>query len=58
MKFQKNVIHNECCTIGMKKLLDNCADVIIADPPYNINKDFGNDSDNQEMQKYLSWCEE
>jgi len=33
-------------------------DVIIADPPYNIGKDFGNDSDKQELSEYLLWCDE
>ena len=31
--------------------------IIIADPPYNIGKDFGNDSDKQSEEQYLSWCE-
>jgi site-specific DNA-methyltransferase (adenine-specific) len=33
------------------------AQIVIADPPYNIGKDFGNDSDKQPMDEYLSWCE-
>lgn len=35
----------------------NLFDVIIADPPYNIGKDFGNDSDIQLLPDYLHWCE-
>jgi len=34
------------------------AQIIIADPPYNIGKDFGNDSDKQPMDEYLVWCEQ
>ena len=34
------------------------AQIVIADPPYNIGKDFGNDSDKQPMEEYLSWCEQ
>jgi site-specific DNA-methyltransferase (adenine-specific) len=34
------------------------AQIIIADPPYNIGKDFGNDSDKRPMDEYLLWCEE
>ena len=30
-------------------------DVVIADPPYNIGKDFGNNSDKQGMNEYLQW---
>lgn len=33
-------------------------DVILADPPYNIGKDFGNDSDKQSLDKYLQWSQE
>jgi len=34
------------------------AQIIIADPPYNIGKDFGNDSDKQTMEGYLAWCDQ
>lgn len=30
-------------------------DVIIADPPYNIGKNFGNNSDNMELKDYIDW---
>lgn len=33
------------------------AQIIIADPPYNIGKDFGNNSDKQSVSEYLDWCE-
>ena len=36
---------------------DESAQIVIADPPYNIGKDFGNDSDKQPMDEYLVWCE-
>lgn len=38
-------------------LESDSAQIIIADPPYNIGKDFGNDSDRQPMDEYLTWCE-
>lgn len=31
------------------------ADIIIADPPYNIGKDFGNDSDRLSLAGYVEW---
>ena len=34
------------------------AQIVIADPPYNIGKDFGNKSDKQPMDDYLKWCDE
>ncbi|MGI9297280.1 MAG: DNA-methyltransferase [Gammaproteobacteria bacterium] len=33
-------------------------DVVVADPPYNIGKDFGNDSDSRPLPDYLRWCDE
>jgi len=33
-----NVVFNEDCIEGMAKLPDNCVDLIIADPPYNLSK--------------------
>jgi site-specific DNA-methyltransferase (adenine-specific) len=46
------------CIEGMKKIKDNSIHTIVADPPYNIGKDFGNDSDKQEMGEYLKWSQE
>ena len=51
-------IINDDCVKKMKELEDNTVDIIIADPPYNIGKDFGNNSDKQDMDKYLIWCDE
>lgn len=41
----------------MKTLSNDSAQIILADPPYNIGKDFGNDSDRQPMDTYLAWCD-
>ena len=41
-----------------KSLADNSVDIIIADPPYNIGKNFGNLSDKQDMSSYVDWCKE
>ena len=32
-------------------------DVVIADPPYNIGKDFGNNSDHRTINEYILWCD-
>ncbi len=37
---------------------DNSIDLIIADPPYCLGKDYGNESDKQEPEKFLLWTEE
>jgi site-specific DNA-methyltransferase (adenine-specific) len=52
-----NKIYNEDCITGMKKIKNESVDIIICDPPYNIGKDFGNDSDKQKMDEYLVWCD-
>lgn len=51
------ILHIDCIS-GMKKIPDNSIDTIVSDPPYNIGKDFGNDSDKQEMSEYLVWSED
>lgn len=53
-----NVVVKKDCIEGMKGLSNDSVDIIIADPPYNIGKDFGNDSDKQDFQKYLEFCDE
>ena len=55
-KFSNEVINTDCIQ-GMEKIADNTIDLIICDPPYNIGKDFGNDTDKQEMNTYLEWCD-
>ena len=37
---------------------DSLFDVVIADPPYNTGRDFGNDSDKQRLSDYLQWCDQ
>ena len=51
-------IKNQDCIEGLKKIKKDSVDVIICDPPYNIGKDFGNNSDKQKMDVYLKWCDE
>lgn len=43
----------------LKNIKDKSVDLIFADPPYNLGKDFGNDSDSWiDRKEYLSWCYE
>jgi len=58
VKLELNQIYNEDCITGMKKIENESVDIIICDPPYNIGKDFGNNSDKQDMDEYLLWCDE
>ena len=56
-ELELNTIYHEDCISGMKKISNESVDIIICDPPYNIGKDFGNDSDKQKMDDYLIWCD-
>ena len=40
-----------------RELVPRKFSVIIADPPYNVGKNFGNGSDSQPMSQYLSWTD-
>lgn len=42
----------------LKKIPSNSINLIIADPPYNLGKDYGNDSDNREFEDYLNFTKE
>ncbi len=53
----KNKIYNSDCIEGMKKMEDNSVDIVVADPPYNIGKDFGNKTDCMPLDKYIEWSE-
>mgnify|MGYP001197372878 CR=1 FL=1 len=55
---KKKIVINKDCIKGMKEIEDESADIIICDPPYNIGKDFGNNSDKQDMEVYLNWCDD
>ena len=39
----------------LKKLESNSADLVIADPPYNLGKDYGNNHDIQGFDEYLAF---
>ncbi len=50
------VIFNDCIDT-LNSMKDKSVDLIFADPPYNLGKDFGNDSDSwTDRKKYLDWC--
>jgi len=52
-----NKIYNKDCIEGMKIINDNSVDIIICDPPYNIGKNFGNNSTKKDIEEYLLWCD-
>ena len=54
----KQEIHQGDSLLLLPTLPSDSAQIIIADPPYNIGKDFGNDSDKKPMDEYLVWCDQ
>lgn len=45
------------CLDNLKKIKNNSVDLIFADPPYNIGKDFGNNKDKwNSTADYIEWC--
>lgn len=47
------------CLAVLKKMRPNSVNLIFADAPYNIGKDFGNNSDKWvDTQSYINWCKE
>ncbi len=42
----------------LKELQDESVDLIIADPPYNLNKDYGNKSDSKSFDEYINFTKE
>jgi site-specific DNA-methyltransferase (adenine-specific) len=49
-------VHCDDCIESMSRLPDECAQIVLCDPPYNIGKDFGNESDRREFTEYIEWC--
>ncbi len=58
MKELNNIYLEDCITF-MRNLEAMSVDLIVADPPYNLKKDFGNRSDNWEsVQAWFTWSKE
>lgn len=53
-----NRVFCEDALAGMARIPDASIDLILTDPPYNLGKDYGNDSDQQSVAAYLAWTEE
>jgi len=51
-----NKIHYGDCIAKMKKIEDESIDLIIADPPYNLNKNFGKSSKKwNDLTEWVEW---
>lgn len=51
----RNRIFCEDVLTGIDRIPDGVIDLVIADPPYGLGKDYGNDSDKLETAAYLDW---
>jgi site-specific DNA-methyltransferase (adenine-specific) len=56
VSLRQEVQEADCLTF-LPTLPSESAQIVLADPPYNIGKDFGNQSDKQSLQEYLDWCD-
>ena len=49
------LLYNEDALSGIERVADASIDLVIADPPYGLGKDYGNDSDRLAADEYLAW---
>src|SRR6202162_5063466 len=52
-----NRIYCDDAPHGLARIPDGAIDLLIADPPYGLGKDYGNDSDKLASAAYLNWME-
>lgn len=52
-----NTVFNEDAMQGLARIPDGSVDLILADPPYGLGKDYGNSSDMLETQEHQEWTE-
>lgn len=51
-------IYNQDCLSGLHRVPDSSVDLVVADPPYCLGKDYGNLSDKMEGGDFLAWTEQ
>ena len=51
-------LFNEDFLAGVGRLDDGSVDLVIADPPYCLGKDYGNDSDMMDADEFLAWTQQ
>lgn len=44
------------CVEGMKSLPEECVDVVVTSPPYNLGIEYSSYKDCRERTEYLDWC--
>lgn len=51
-----DIIHSGNALEVLAKYPDNSIDLVFADPPYNLRKDYGAYEDRAEEREYIEWC--
>lgn len=51
-------IHEGDCIEGLRLLPEESVHLIIADPPYNLDKDFGKWKESERKSEWLPWCKD
>src|ERR1044071_9459084 len=46
------------CIAGMSRLADECVDLVMTSPPYNLGISYGKYCDRQDRRSYIDWCGE
>jgi len=57
MKSEQKIINGEAIE-ELKKIKSNSIDLIVADPPYNLNKNYGNKSDSKSFDDYIDFTQQ
>ncbi|MFH1200537.1 MAG: DNA methyltransferase, partial [Candidatus Micrarchaeota archaeon] len=58
MKLALNKLHVKDCIEFMRELPQDCIDVIVTSPPYNIGKKYAAYKDDKTREEYLAWMEQ
>lgn len=56
-KIQNQIYFGDCLD-EMKKLPNECVDLIVTDPPYTIRRDFGKGTIDIDSNNFTAWCEQ
>lgn len=57
-KKPRNIVHRLDVIAGLRNIQDASVDIILADAPYNIGKDFGECKDKMPLKEYVRWASE
>lgn len=49
------IICGDCLKL-MPQLPDGCVDLVFADPPFNVGKDYGSGPEGDQRKDYFGWC--